>query len=182
MRLFIAIPLADEVMDELSAIRERLRQTGHGLRWPQPETWHITLQFLGETPGELYAGITERLRGVRAEPVPVALEGLGFFERAGIFHAGVKHSLQLIALQRQVMTAMSLCGFAPETRPFHPHITLARSKGRDPGDGLHALQARIQKQPRFSLFVAREFLLYESFLGPGGSRYEVRERFTLSAS
>jgi len=27
--------------------------------------------------------------------------------------------------------------------------------------------------------VAREFCLYESFLGPGGSKYVVRERFAL---
>ena len=179
MRLFIGIPLADEVVSELSVIRERLRKTGHGLRWPPPETWHITLQFLGETQAEQYAGITERLRGLRAEPVPVALEGLGFFERAGIFHAGIRLAPELIALQQRVAAEMTLCGFAPETRPFHPHITLARSKGRDPGQGLRVLKAKSCSQPRFSRFVAREFLLYESFLGPGGSRYEVRERFGL---
>ena len=33
---------------------------------------------------------------------------------------------------------------------------------------------------QFSAFTANEFLLYESFPGPGGSRYEVRERFALS--
>jgi hypothetical protein len=34
-------------------------------------------------------------------------------------------------------------------------------------------------QPRFTRFVAKEFLLFESFPGSEGSRYEIRERFAL---
>jgi hypothetical protein len=32
-------------------------------------------------------------------------------------------------------------------------------------------------QPRFTRFIAEEFLLYESFLGSLGARHEVRARF-----
>ncbi len=99
-----------------------------GLRWSAPESWHITLQFLGNTPQ--YECIVARLRELRSPPVPIQLEGLGFFERAGVFFAGVGLTPELQALQQRVTAATGLCGFIPETRPYHPHITLARSKGK----------------------------------------------------
>jgi 2'-5' RNA ligase len=177
MRLFVGIPLAAAVIDELAAISRRLRSGGDGLRWPAPETWHITLQFLGDTGREQYECTVARLREVHAAPVPIRLEGLGFFDRAGVFFAGVRVSPELLVLQQRVTSAMELCGFVPETRPYQPHITLARSK--DKGQGFRALKDKTRNQPNFTRFVAGEFLLYESFLGPGGSRYEVRERFPL---
>jgi 2'-5' RNA ligase len=76
-----------------------------------------------------------------------------------------------------VVAATALCGFAAETRPFQPHITLARSKGQR--RGLSELKTRIGSQPEFTRFAAGEFLLFESFLGPAGSRYDIRARFAL---
>jgi 2'-5' RNA ligase len=109
--------------------------------------------------------------------VPVQLEGLGFFERSGVFFAGVHLSPELIALQRSVVAATSECGFKPEDRPYHPHITLARNRGRE--EGVRNLKPRVSSAPQFAGFTAREFLLYESFPNAQGSRYEVRARFAL---
>ena len=89
MRLFVAIPLGAAVVDELSAIRTRLQSREDGLRWAAAESWHVTLQFLGKTNEEQYECVVARLREVRSAPTPIALEGLGFFERAGVFFAGV---------------------------------------------------------------------------------------------
>jgi 2'-5' RNA ligase len=107
--------------------------------------------------------------------VPVQLEGLGFFE--GVFFAGVRLSPELIALQGSVVAATSECGFKPEDRPYRPHITLARNRGRE--DGVRNLKPRVGPAPQFARFMAREFLLYESFPNAQGSRYEVRARFAL---
>jgi 2'-5' RNA ligase len=179
MRLFVGIPLTATVIAELSAISVRLRSKGDGLRWSAPESWHITLQFLGNTDPETYGCTVARLREVKVAPVPVALEGLGFFDRAGVFFAGVRMTPELALLQERVARATEQCGFVPETRPFQPHITLARGKGNGEKRGLAELRARIVRQPNFTRFVANEFLLYESFLGPGGARHEVRKRFPL---
>ncbi|HXR39231.1 MAG TPA: RNA 2',3'-cyclic phosphodiesterase [Terracidiphilus sp.] len=178
MRLFVAIPLASAVIDELRGISARLQTNGDGLRWSQPESWHVTLQFLGNTGPEQYDCTVSRLREVRFRPVPVVLEELGFFDRAGVFFAGVKLTPELLLLQNRVTEATEVCGFIPETRPYQPHITLARWKGNGQRQGLERLRAKIARQPQFTRFVAEEFLLFESFLGPGGSRYEVRERFS----
>ncbi len=181
MRLFVGIPLAAAVIDELAAIPARLRSPGDGLRWTAPASWHITLQFLGETGREQYDCTVARLRELRLPPVPIRLEGLDIFDRAGVFFAGVKVSPELLSLQQRVSKATELCGFIPESRPYQPHITLARSKGKGERKGLLELKTKLRSQPNFTRFAADEFLLYESFLGAGGSRYEVRAQFPLGA-
>jgi RNA 2',3'-cyclic 3'-phosphodiesterase len=176
MRLFVGIPLAPAVIEELSATSLRLQSDADGLRWSTPESWHITLQFLGNTPQ--YECIVSRLHDLRSPAVPIQLEGLGFFDRAGVFFAGVNLTPELETLQQRVTEATGLCGFIPETRPYHPHITLARSKGKG-GRGLRELKTKIHREPKFSGFIADLFVLYESVPGRGGSRYEIRDRFTL---
>jgi 2'-5' RNA ligase len=182
MRLFVGIPLASAVIDELSRTAKRLRLDGDGLRWTAPESWHITLQFLGNTSQEQFKCLVQQLRTLHLPSVPIGFEGLSCFDRSGVFFAGVRVSPELLLVHEHVTAVTALCGFASELRPYQPHVTLARSKDRDRRSSHGELKTAITHQPAFTRFVAKEFLLYESFLGSGGSRYEVRERFSLGAS
>lgn len=179
MRLFVGIPLADQVRAELAAVVARLRQGSDNLRWSAPESWHITLQFLGNADAGPLDSLKARLGEVRSAPVPVRLAALGAFERAGVVFVDVEVAPALAALQQQIAAASAQCGFRPEERPFHPHITLARVRGRRSFRGLPLPPRGQQKPPQFAPFSAREFLLYESFTDPSGARYEVRARFAL---
>ena len=179
MRLFVAIPLAEAVIGELAAITARLKSREDELRWTRPESWHITLQFLGNSSQEQCECVVPRLHQLHLPPVSKRLEGLGVFDHSGVFLATVEPSPELMLLQQRVSATTEPCGFVPEARPFQPHITLARSKGKGPRQGLREIQARVSRPPKFTGFLAREILLYESFLGAGGSRYEIRERFAL---
>jgi 2'-5' RNA ligase len=180
MRLFIGIPLSEAVLSELAAVVAPVRRKDDGLRWMPPESWHITLQFLGNTDPEQYQCLLAHLADVRSPPVPVLLDELGFFQRTGVFFAGVRISPELELLVNRVVAATAPCGFIAESRAFHPHITLARAKGQNRDQPLHALETRIQRQPAFTRFVASKFLLYESHLSPTGSTYEVLRRFPLA--
>lgn len=182
MRLFVAVPLGDAVVCELTAMVARLRPGTSGLRWTAPESWHITLQFLGSTSPEQLECLMTGLAEVRSAPVTVQVGKLGCFDRAGVFFADVAVSQGLLALQERVVEATGRCGFAAEARPFHPHITLARAKGDGRGAELRQLGASIHAQPVSPRFTAREFLLYESHLGAGGAKYEVRGRFGLAGA
>src|ERR1700744_5740309 len=122
MRLFAGIPLAATVIDQLSAVSVRLRTSADGLRWSAPGSWHISLQFLGNTGQEQYERTVALLRELSSPSLPIQLEGLGLFERAGVFFAGVRLTPELRALQERVNAATGLCGFIPETRPYHPHV------------------------------------------------------------
>jgi 2'-5' RNA ligase len=181
MRLFIGIPLSPAVLSELSAIVTRLKSNRDLLRWMPPESWHITLQFLGNTGVGQYQCLLARLGEVRSPPVPIHLAELGLFDRAGVFFAGVALTPSLVSLAGSVMAATALCGFVPETRPFHPHITLARAKGQSRNQPLRALESKIPRRPAFTRFLAPEFLLYESHLSSAGATYEVRQRFPLGS-
>lgn len=179
MRLFVGIPLTDEVRAEIAAAVVQLRRGADDLRFAAPEGWHITLQFLGSAGGDQLDCLKARLGEVRSAPVPVRLGALGAFERAGVVFVDVEVLPELAALQRQVVAATANCGFVEEDRPFHPHVTLARAKGRKRFRGVPGPRLWRENPPRFSAFLGREFLLYESFTDPAGSRYEVRAQFGL---
>lgn len=179
MRLFLALPIADAAAQELAGLVRRLQQPGDQFRWSAPASWHVTLQFLGSATPSQYDCLLRCLPSVTAAPFEVRLDALDFFERAGIFHVAVQGSPQLFNLQQRVVAVTAACGFAAEARPYSPHITLARQRGR--GADMRQLKSRVGAAPRFTPFTAREFLLYESFLDAGGSRYEIRARFPLRA-
>lgn len=175
MRLFVGIPLARLLAKEIATLVETLRTPTDGLRWTSPASWHITLQFLGEVPAAQCSAVQSALQGIQAEVVPVQLEGLSDWDRSGLLLLTVCRTPELLSLQKRVEEATGSCGFRPEERVWRPHITLARSKDR------RALLAASQaaRQCPSSAFVAKEFFLYESFLSPAGSRYELRGRYPL---
>lgn len=180
MRLFIGIPISPAVTRQLATVRARLEQPAEALRWSAPESWHITLQFLGAATPAQCDCVVSHLREIESAGFSIQLEGLGFFDRAGIFFAGIQVSPALASLQKSVLAATTPCGFTPEDRPYHPHITLARNRGRE--QGVRSLKPRVGPAPQFPAFIPHEFLLYESFPNPQGSRYEVRARFPLNAA
>lgn len=171
MRLFVAIPAGAETRKDLESLVARLRRPADGLRWTAPAGWHITLVFLGEATAEQLHRLTRELATVEWSPFPINFITPEVFDRAGALVVGVQLSAQLAALQRAVSDATAACGFTPETRAYRPHLTLARTRRGDKVRlHLHGL-----KPPRGSM--AREFVLYESFLEPGGARYLARVRF-----
>ena len=183
MRLFVGIALPSPVSNALERIRQQYEpRSGPDLRWSAREGWHVTLQFLGAVSDERVACVGDQLESVRAAPVPIRIEGLGFFERAGVFWGGIALTPELLALQQFVTAAMRKCGFVPEDRPYSPHVSMARVKGRGGVKALAPLQKAVEKKkaPLCAEFIATEFLLYESIPGPEGSRYEVRARFPLT--
>ena len=180
MRLFVGIPLNAEVRAELASASTPAISGVDGWQWAMAESWHITLLFLGNTSHEKCEFLSAQLRDLQCPAVPIQIDGLDFFERAGIFYAGVSLFPELSALQRKVSDAATQSGFAPETRPYHPHITLARAKDRVRRPARRTFRKTLGECPKLSPFRAEEFLLFESFLEPGGARYEIRERFELT--
>ncbi len=180
MRLFIGIPLSPAATDALAAVANQLRSkaASGSVRWSRRESWHITLQFLGSTKPEQYECIAGRLRELSYPPVRIELGSLGTFDRAGVLYVEVRVTPELPGLQQAVTASTSRCGFTPEDRPYHPHITLARRKGKG-GTELRSFNMQMQRQPKLAGFTAESFILYESIPTPEGSRYEVLEQFPL---
>jgi 2'-5' RNA ligase len=180
MRLFIGIPLGEGTAGGLSAVVNQLRSKAapDSPRWSARESWHITLQFLGSTTPEQYGCIIGSLRELRYPPLRIELGSLGTFDRAGVLYVEVCVSPELAALQQAVTASTFPCRFPLEDRPYRPHITLARRKGKGSRE-LRNLKLQMQQQPKLSGFTADSFILYESTPTPDGSRYEIREQFSL---
>ena len=172
MRLFIGLPIADETKAALRSTVDRLRTTIDPkigkIRWTDPEAWHITLQFLGNCNEQQYECLVRALRFVPMHPFQVEVDGLDTFERAGVLFAGVRLDENLAALQHQIVRETTTCGFPPDERPYHPHITLARTP-RGTRIPPHQLM-----RSNSSTYLAEKFCLYESIAGIGGSRYVVK--------
>ncbi|MEU6714896.1 RNA 2',3'-cyclic phosphodiesterase [Nonomuraea sp. NPDC046802] len=133
MRLFAALVPPDEVLDEISrAIAPHVGQVP-GLRWPDRDTWHITLAFFGEVPDHVLPELEVRLaRAVRRYNVlDLAFSGFGAFSsarRARVFWAGVTGD-SMVRLADSVKAGARRAGAAQtDEKRFHPHLTLARSK------------------------------------------------------
>ena len=147
MRLFIAIPLDESIVSALAAFVQKIASPISspissplsGLRWTNSESWHITLQFLGSTKPEQYGCVVKQLNDVSANSFAIELGGFGAFERAGVFFVSVAVNPELISLQQRVTSATVPCGFSAESRPYSPHITLARAKGHAGGQQLQPL-------------------------------------------
>ena len=179
MRLFVGLAVSDGVREALERLTLRLRTKDDGLRWSTPDQWHVTLVFLGEVDDDGRARLVEELARVRQPSVTLEMGRIGVFERAGILYAEVEVTPELLRLHEAVAGAVRRVGLEVEDRPYRAHITLARSRNREGRKTMERLRRVVEArvQPLRERWEAGEFLLYESQLSPGGSRYVVQERF-----
>lgn len=181
LRTFVAIdlpaaPLRD-VLGELAGIGRPVKVVAEPL--------HLTLKFLGDTRRADLEQISTALKGVCVLHAPFEIEvsGIGAFprpERPSVVWAGVSPAEPLAALAADLDAQLAPLGFPPEQRAFHPHVTLARVKGRPP-QALAETMA-LYAEESFGTAVVREVMFYESVLSASGSRYTVLNRVVLGAS
>ncbi len=133
IRAFIAIELPDEVKLALGRLEARLKAGKQsGVKWVDPNSIHLTLQFLGDIPadsiGEITAAIEEASRAV--SPFHLEVKDLGVFpnlKRVQVVWVGISGEIDKLGqLQKGIESNLEQLGFAPETRPFTPHLTLGR--------------------------------------------------------
>lgn len=184
-RLFVALELPAEVRALLAARARELRAVDPALRAVQAEAIHLTLRFLGAVDRDRIAALVSALGEVasRASPFASELAGLGAFPRldaAQVVWVGVRPRESFERLASALDVALGDLGFAPDTRPFHPHVTIGRLKGRgrhrDLGDTL-----RRASEERLAAFPVLAVTLFESFLEPDGARYVALSRRALEA-
>jgi RNA 2',3'-cyclic 3'-phosphodiesterase len=190
MRLFIALDIDPDVRERITEFRNQMRRLAPDVRWVGPETYHVTLQFLGETrrPDE----IRHALQEVKCAPVALSLRGTGFFpnpKAPRVFWVGIEGDVHLQTLAVEVANAMRPLGFERDAGPFTPHLTLARSgsgrprpvRGEQAAPGLQRVRDELENlpSPDFGTMTTHQFFLYESHLSAAGSRYEKRATYPL---
>lgn len=188
LRIFVAVPLPQEIRTELNSWREKNSSILPFKKWTHAEDFHITLQFLGDTNSEDLPSLCYTLQQISGtiEFFRLSLTSLGVFglvERPRVLWAGLDGDLAALEkLQQRVVEATALHGFQKEDRPYRPHVTLARKyMGEKPLDQ-RLLDAK-HKADMDAAWIgksweAREFVLYVTRMGRQ-PMYEVAESFPL---
>lgn len=189
IRAFIAVPLPDSLLEELTALQQKLdRQVPpRSIRWVRVEGIHLTLKFLGDTPPEKLPDIRRALAAVarHAPACNFTVGELGCFpnpRRPRVVWVGVQEPTgRLAALQDGIEEVIAPFGYPPEGRGFTPHLTLGRVRRKVP----HSDAARVGKvvtSTTVGLLAevsADHFALIRSVLKPTGAEYTTLEEFPL---
>lgn len=173
-RLFLAIDLPADIKSELI----RLPPSADGLRPVKADQLHLTLHFLGEW--EL-SPVLAALQPVRSASFRMMLEGVGEFrqrDRSVILWAGMRMTPELRQLHAELASALTAIGYEPESRPYSPHITLARGRPETPRSAV-ADFLRDHSTWKTREFPVADYRLISSALTPSGSVYRCERVFPL---
>lgn len=195
-RLFIAVPVPEEVRAFTGEVIADLQREDWPVRWVAADNAHLTLHFLGDTPPE----VAELLRIALNAPIrqheafDLRTADLGAFpamKRPRVLWLGLwgpAHRLETI--RDEISEVLRTFDIEVDDKPFRPHITLGRLRDsrnlrirdlpeaiRRKFEALAASGTVTHDKPR--PFPVREVQLIRSHLSHRGSHYEVIERYPL---
>jgi 2'-5' RNA ligase len=180
LRAFLAAEIGEGARRAAAAAAARLAREvrGREVRWARPETYHLTLRFLGEIDADRVAPLVARVGEAVAALAPLELR-LGAVvafpgpRRPRVIAATIEPAEPLEALARILEAAVVRAGFPREARPFRPHLTLGRVRDR----ALPSLAAAgpLAAEP----FRVAELVLFRSDLQADGALHTPLERIAL---
>lgn len=178
IRAFLALPLPEQLLSALR-VQQFLLPLPRKL---DPDSFHLTLVFLGEQPAPLLEAAHERFAEVRVPPFALSLKSLGIFggEKPRAAWAGVAPSEPLSRLQAKLDHAARSAGIPTESRRFTPHVTLGRFQPPPP-DETFRLERAIAAGSNFTTpeWTVDHFCLYDSRQTKQGSVYSELARYDL---
>ncbi|MDP1709129.1 MAG: RNA 2',3'-cyclic phosphodiesterase [Gammaproteobacteria bacterium] len=143
----------------------------HEVRATRSENMHITLAFLGHLDAAAQHCAEQAAARLRTAPFNITLNHLGYWPHPRILWLGTSHCpnalLDLVAGLHQTLAP---CRLALETRPYQPHLTVARKVQKM--ETLPTLRGSVSWR-------VRDFVLAESFSDDAGAHYRVLARWPL---
>jgi len=166
-RLFFALWPDDKLRIQLEDVVRPLREVCSGRPVPA-ENYHITLEFLGNTPVEQMPALIDAANTVKFAPLAFTLDRWGCF--AGPKAAWIGPSSYPPALSNLVRDLRSVAAPLVQLQPerlYKPHVTAIRKQPALPD----------LPPPRTVVWSATDFVLVESIFGEGRADYRVLKRF-----
>lgn len=175
MRLFVALPIPDDVARSLMLLQGGVL----GARWQTREQLHLTLRFIGEVNGTDMRALDDALSAIDAPAFDLQMHGVGQFgnKQPDSLWAAVRPNDLLDHLARKVDNAIRRVGQPADAHKFTPHVTLARLRHPDLDKvrewlTYHALSTS-------SAFAVDSFSLWSSKLTSDGSIYRIEQEYSL---
>jgi len=167
MRLFLALWPNAGVVRQIRALGQELFDERSSGRPVAADNLHITLQFLGQVEASQLDCIRQAAADIRFPAFELQLDHLGHWPRPRVAWLGCHQVPEaLVSLVQSLNAGLSRCGFTPEARPYHPHLTLRRKVRQ-------ATPREIDPIP----WHVEEFVLAQSNTLPEGVRYQVLARW-----
>ena len=139
IRAFIAVELPLPVKQWLTGIQNRLKKDLGNASWPGPNSFHLTLAFLGHIPKSDIVRVVESMdKAVYPYPgFELYASGLGVFPSAKnprVLWAGIRGRTDMLhALVNELEQELQVsAGYKTNKKRFTPHLTLARIKPAAP--------------------------------------------------
>lgn len=179
-RAFVAVVPPAAVLDCIEEALAPVERLVPAARWTTRGQRHVTLQFVGNRV-DLDA-VAGALGGLAVTGGEVRVRGAGAFpdqRRGRVLWAGIPGGAALLTrLAGAVAERLTPIGHEPDSRGFHPHLTLARL--RTPGD-LRAAVAALDQRDLGPTWRVEEVVLFRSETRPEGARYEAVARIPIPA-
>jgi RNA 2',3'-cyclic 3'-phosphodiesterase len=175
VRSFISIDLEDQqVLSRVMSIMSSLQGIGADLKPVERENIHLTLKFLGNVSAHRLNEVKSSLKRLAFPAFNAEVKGVGAFpnlKRMNVIWVGVNEGWsQVEQIYEQVEKLLSSLGFAKETRPFSPHITIARVRsGRKRDEVANFLQHLSEES--FGTVRVDKVRLKQSILSGSGPKY-----------
>jgi 2'-5' RNA ligase len=174
IRAFIAVTLAESVIEEIAKVRSLLQAANGDIRWTRVEGLHLTLKFLGDITRSQVEPVLGVLQDVvrQQQPLNLVAQGLGAFpslRRPRVLWVGLKGE-GIAELSEAIETALMPLDFPPEERDFAPHLTLGRVRSPRGWERIF----RLIKEHEHTVFgecSIDRLTLYQSDLRPDGAIY-----------
>ena len=185
MRIFIAIPLPDNIQKQVSFLQDRLRKSKADIKWVNPDNIHITLKFLGDIDNKIIEIMTQNLRKKIKSyfSFDVFISNMGAFPSPlcpQIIWAGIHEArCACVLLQKEVELCAEKSGIKKEIRAFFPHLTLGRVRSQKNKQELIRI---LEEEKDFSITTkipVKKIVLFSSLLTRQGPIYSSLEEFPL---
>lgn len=172
-RLYVAIPCPAPLAQRLAELQSYLPADTWSLKLSDPLDFHLTLHFLGQTPGRVIDDLQRELGAVAhaRRPFDLQVKGLGAFpnwEAPGILWAGIQDpSGQLASLHQAGLRVLNAYRLFKLEQHYTPHVTLARVKKISAAWDLRRLQALSGWEEALGAYPVEELRLMRSQPGAG---------------
>jgi 2'-5' RNA ligase len=165
-RLFFALWPDDGVRSALAQTATDL--LGKRIKRVPAANLHVTLAFAGAVTAPVRDCLQAAAGNIRCPAFDLSIDHVGHWPRPRIFWVGPTHTPPALwSLAGQLRTALGDCGLQTETRPYQPHITLARKISK----ATFIQHGATQIDPvRWSI---RRFCLVESVTDPRAASYHI---------
>ncbi len=171
VRLFIAIDLPCEITDRMRQPQEALKQSQARLSLVNTEIIHLTLKFLGDIPEGKVDAIKNALAGIRFPSFDLMVGCVSGNppRQPRVLWCDAKDGGMSGKLHGRVEDALEPLGIPRDSRPYRPHVTIARVRQFDT-----TLISCLRNLPpdEFGTCRVRAFQLKKSTLTPQGPLYE----------